>query len=374
MKIVLAFDKFKGSATSQQLNNAVQQALSDHEGLSVISVPLADGGDGTTAVLASNKQGEWQSMSVPGPLISLPPVNASYFQGDDGTAVIEVAAASGLVLVPNELRDPFRMSTLGTGLLMRDAMERGSRHIVLGLGGSATCDAAMGILCALGVEFFDVNGRHLFPSGANLKEIDHIETAGIPHEVKACKFTLLADVDNPLCGERGTAHVYAPQKGADPEQVRQLELGMCHVAEIVGETIATTPGCGAAGGIPSLMMHLLDCELLAGAPYVLSHNGMNDAVMHADLIITGEGRLDRQTMMGKGPGYVINMAHELGIPVAAICGAIEEGFDPKEAGLLTAVGVSDGLPIEEAMDHTSTIKRVSITAQQIVSEFEQSQI
>jgi glycerate kinase len=373
MKIVLAFDKFKGSATSQQLNYAVQQALSDYEGLSVISVPLADGGDGTTAVLASNMQGEWQSMSVPGPLISLPPVNASYFLGDDGTAVIEVAAASGLVLVPNELRDPFRMSTLGTGLLMRDAMERGSRHIVLGMGGSATCDAAMGILCALGVEFFDANGRHLFPCGANLKEIDHIETAGIPHEVKACKFTLLADVDNPLCGERGTAHVYAPQKGADPEQVRQLELGMCHVAEIVGETIATTPGCGAAGGIPSLMMHLLDCELLAGAPYVLDHNGMNDAVMHADLIITGEGRLDRQTMMGKGPGCVINMAHELGIPVAVICGAIEEDFDPKEAGLLTAVGVSDGLPLEEAMDSTSTIKRVSIAAQQIVSEFEQSQ-
>ena len=121
------------------------------------------------------------------------------------------------------------------------------------------------------------------------------------------------------------------------------------------------------------MMHLLDCELLAGAPYVLAHNGMKDAVMHADLIITGEGRLDRQTMMGKGPGYVINMAHELGIPVAAICGAIEEDIDPKEAGLLTAVGVSDGLPIEEAMDHTSTIKRVSIAAQQIVSEFEQSQ-
>lgn len=370
MRIVLAFDKFKGSATSQQLNNAVQQALSDYEGLSVISVPLADGGDGTTAVLAANKPGEWRSMSVPGPLISSPPVNASYFLGDNGTAVIEVATASGLVLVPEELRDPFRMSTLGTGLLMRDAMERGSHHIVLGMGGSATCDAAMGILCALGVEFFDANGRHLFPCGANLREINHIETAGIPHEVKACKFTLLADVDNPLCGERGTAHVYAPQKGADPEQVKQLELGMSHVAEIVGETIATTPGCGAAGGIPSLMMHLLDCELLAGAPYVLAHNGMNEAVEHADLIITGEGRLDRQTMMGKGPGYVINMAHELGIPVAAICGVIEEGFDPMETGLLTAVGVSNGLPLEEAMDPISTLKRVSIAAQQIVSKFE----
>ena len=369
MKIVLAFDKFKGSATSQQLNDAVQQALSDYEGLSVISVPLADGGDGTTTVLAANKQGEWQSMAVPGPLISLPPVNARYFLSDDGIAVIEVASASGLVLVPKELRDPFSMSTLGTGLLMRDAMERGSRHIVLGMGGSATCDAGMGILCALGAEFFDANGRHLFPSGASLKEIDHIETAGIPHEVKACKFTLLADVDNPLCGERGTAHVYAPQKGANPEQVRQLELGMCHVADIVGQRIASRAGCGAAGGIPALMLHLLNCELLAGAPYILAHNGMNEAVNHTDLIITGEGRLDRQTMMGKGPGYVINMAHELGIPVAAICGAIDDNFDPKEADLLIAVGVSHGLPPEEAMDPISTLNRVSVAAQRIVSDF-----
>ena len=372
MKIVLAFDKFKGSATSQQLNDAVRQALSAHEGLAVVSVPLADGGDGTTAVLAANIQGQWQSMTVPGPLITLPPVNARYFLSDDGTAVIEVAAASGLVLVPKELRDPFRMSTLGTGLLMRDAMERGSRHIVLGMGGSATCDAAMGILCALGAEFFDAKGRHLFPGGGNLNEIDYIETAGIPHEVKECKFTLLADVDNPLCGERGTAHVYAPQKGADREQVRQLELGMCHVAEIVGESIATRAGCGAAGGIPSLMMHLLDCDLQAGAPYILAHNGMLDAVKHADLIITGEGRLDRQTLMGKGTGHVINLAHELGIPVAAICGAVDDDFDPKQAGLLTAVGVSDGLPPDEAMDPMSTLNRVSLAAQHIISEFTQS--
>ena len=369
MKIVLAFDKFKGSATSQQLNDAVQQALSEYSGLSVNAVPIADGGDGTTDVLAACKQGQWVSLSVPGPLITLPPVNARYFLCDDSTALIEVAAASGLVLVPDELRDPFRMSTLGTGLMMRDAMERGSRHIVLGMGGSATCDAAMGILCALGAEFFDTNGRHIFPCGGTLREIAHIETAGIPHEVQECLFTLLADVDNPLCGERGTAHVYAPQKGADPEQVRQLELGMRHVTEIVGEEIATRAGCGAAGGIPALMLHLLNCELLAGAPYVLAHNGLNEAIDHADLIITGEGRLDRQTLMGKGPGHVINLAHEQGILVAAICGAVDADFDAEKAGLLAAIGVSDGLPPEKAMDTVSTLERVCSAVQRLVSEF-----
>lgn len=368
MKIVLAFDKFKGSATSQQLNDAVQQALGNEPGLSVSAVPIADGGDGTTEILASCKQGQWVSISVPAPLIFLPPVDARYFLCDDGTALIEVAAASGLVLVPDELRDPYRTSTLGTGLMMRDAMERGCRHIVLGMGGSATCDAAMGILCALGAEFFDSNGRHIFPCGATLGEIVHIETAGIPDEVKECHFTLLSDVDNPLCGERGTAHVYAPQKGADPEQVRRLEMGMRHVAEIVGEEIATRAGCGAAGGIPSLMLHLLNCELLAGAPYVLAHNGMNEAIDHADLIITGEGRLDNQTLMGKGPGHVIKLAHERNIPVTAICGGIDTDFDPKGAGLLAAIGVSEGLPLEEAMDTTSTLNRVCIAARQLITK------
>ena len=359
MKVVLAFDKFKGSATARQLMDAVRDCLDSVEGLELVCVPVADGGDGTVDVLAATCQGQWVTVPTMGPLLQQAPVTASYFLCDDGTALIEVAAASGLALLTEDARDVMRATTLGTGMLMRDAMERGSRNIVLGLGGSATCDAAMGILCALGTEFLDADGHHLYPSGESLEHISHIETFGIPQTVRECHFTLLTDVDNPLCGERGSARIYAPQKGASPEQVEQLERGMLHVADIVGRDIANRAGCGAAGGIPALMMHLLDCELQPGAPYVLDHNRFIEALDGADLVITGEGRLDRQTLMGKAPGRVIQLARERGIPVKAVCGAIASDFDAVEAGLADAVAVSDGLPHNMAMDTAGTLMRVA---------------
>lgn len=359
MKVVLAFDKFKGSATAQQLNEAAQESLRGLDCVTTATAPIADGGDGTTTVLASSCQGQWTAINAPAPLLHLNPVNASYFITDDGTALIETAAASGLALIPPDSRDVMRATTLGTGLLMRDAMERGCRHIVLGLGGSATCDAGMGILSALGAEFLDHEGHYLFPSGASLEHIGHIETRGIPQEVHDTSFTLLTDVDNPLCGPRGTAAVYAPQKGASPQQVEQLERGMQHVAAIVGHDIACMAGCGAAGGIPALMMHLLSCELLPGAPYVLEHSGLPDILTDADLVITGEGRLDRQTFMGKAPGHVIAMAHERGIDVAAVCGIIAPDFDPEQAGLLSTIAVSEGIPFESAMNTNDTLQRVA---------------
>ena len=359
MKVVLAFDKFKGSVTAQQLNEAAQDSLCGLDDVTAVCVPVADGGDGTTEVLAAGSRGQWITVPTMGPFIRRDPVMARYFLYDDGTALIEVAAASGLALLSPEDRDVMQTSTLGTGMLMRDAMERGSRDIVLGLGGSATCDAATGILCALGAEFLDADGHHLFPNGENLEKIARIETCGIPQAVRDCRFTLLTDVDNPLCGERGSARIFAPQKGASPGQVEQLERGMEHVQAIVGEEIALQPGCGAAGGIPSLMMHLLDCRLLPGAPFVLERNGMAEALDGADLVITGEGRLDRQTLMGKGPGCVIRMARDRGIPVVAVCGAIAPDFDADSAGLARAVAVSEGLPLDEAMDPDGTLMRVA---------------
>lgn len=367
MKVVLAFDKFKGSATSQQLNEAAQDSLRGLDDVTTVCVPVADGGDGTTQVLAAARQGQWVTSPVMGPLLQQAPVQASYFLCDDGTALIEVAAASGLALLPPEERDVMRATTLGTGLLMRDAMEHGARHIVLGLGGSATCDGAMGILCALGAEFLDADGHHLYPSGESLEQIARIETFGIPQTVRDCRFTLLTDVDNPLCGKRGTAHIYAPQKGASPEQVEQLERGMLHVAGIIGDDLAKRPGCGAAGGIPALMLHLLDCELLPGGPYVLAQNGIDKALEDADLVITGEGRLDAQTLMGKGPGCVIQMAQERGIPVAAVCGAIAPDFDLETSGLAHAAAVSDGLSHDEAMDTEGTLMRVGLAVRRLLS-------
>lgn len=366
MKVVLAFDKFKGSVSSRQLNEAVQESLCGLDDVTVVCVPVADGGDGTVEVLSAWCRGQWVTVPTMGPLLHQTPVTASYYLCDDGVALIEVAAASGLALLPDEDHNVMKSTTLGTGMLMRDAMERGARHIVLGLGGSATCDAAMGILCALGAEFLDEDGRHLYPSGESLEQIAHIETRGIPQAVRDCRFTLLTDVDNPLCGERGTAHIFAPQKGASPDQVEQLERGMVHVAALVGDEVACRPGCGAAGGIPALMMHLLDCELLPGAPYVLAQNGFVDALAGADLVVTGEGRLDAQTMMGKGPGCVIKMARECHIPVVAICGTIAPEFDPKTAGLKAAIAVCDGLPLDEAMNPESTLMRVARAIRQLL--------
>ena len=368
MKVVLALDKFKGSATATELNDAARQALDSLPGVETVCIPIADGGDGTTAVLAASCPGQWVTMSAPAPLLHLNPVNASYYCCEDGTAIIEVAAASGLARVPDGERDILRATTLGTGLMMRDAMERGCRHIVLGLGGSATCDAGMGIMSALGAEFLDHERHHLYPSGASLEHITHIETRGIPHEVRDCRFTLLTDVDNPLYGERGSARIYGPQKGASPQQTEQLERGMIHVADIVGNAIANEPGCGAAGGIPALMMHLLDCELQPGAPFVLDRCGLDSALDGADLVITGEGQLDSQTFMGKGPGHVIARARACGIPVAAVCGAIAPDVDPVAAGLKAAIAVSDGLPLELAMDHAGTLLRVTNAIQGLAKD------
>lgn len=359
MKIVLAFDKFKGSVTAQQLNEAAQDCLCGLDGVTAVSIPVADGGDGTTTVLAANRKGQWVTVPTMAPLLHKDPVAAQYFLCDDGTALIEVAAASGLALLAPEERDVMRATTLGTGMLMRDSLERGATSIVLGLGGSATCDAAMGIMCALGAEFLDADGHHLYPSGESVEKIAHIETFGIPQTVRDCPITLLTDVDNPLCGERGTAHIFAPQKGALPDQVEQLERGMIHLSGIVGADIADLAGCGAAGGIPALMLHLLNCRLLPGAPFVLAQNHLAEALDGADLVITGEGRLDNQTLMGKAPGCVIQMARERGISVAAVCGAIAPDFDPSSSGLKAAIAVSDGLPLDEAMDPDGTLMRVS---------------
>lgn len=367
MKVVLAFDKFKGSATAQQLNEAAQQGLCGLDDVTTICVPVADGGDGTTAVLASSRTGQWVTIHAPAPLLSLNPVNASYYCCDDGTAFIEVAAASGLALVPEGKRDVMRATSLGTGLMMLDAIERGCHEIILGLGGSATCDGGMGILCALGAEFLDHENHHLYPSGASLERIASIENRGIPLGVQQCHFTLLNDVDIPLCGETGAALEFAPQKGASPEQARQLESGLRHLASIIGNGIADMPGCGAAGGIPALMIFLLPhCELLPGAPYVLDHCGLDQALDGADLVITGEGRLDRQTLMGKGPGLVIDRARSRGIPVIAVCGSIDADFDSATAGLADAIAVSGALPHDLAMDTTSTLMRVSTAVRKLI--------
>jgi len=370
MKLVVAFDKFKGSATAQQLNQAAAQAARLIDNVHVVEMPVADGGDGTTAALANNTAGQWFQATVNGPLHTCPPVNATYFVTQDNTAIIEVASANGLALLADKERDVMHTSTWGTGMLIADAIERGCRHVVLGLGGSASCDGGMGLMAALGVEFIDVNGHLLPPCGSSLEHIADIDTSGIQTSVLDTHFSLLADVNNPLCGGNGAAATYAPQKGASTQQVEQLERGLRHVANIVGEHIANAAGCGAAGGIPSLMLHTLSCELVPGARYVLEHNGMEAALNDADMVITGEGRLDATSLMGKATGTVLEMAHS--IPVVAICGSVDSTFLAAQSGFERIIDLGHGLHHDVAMETQGTLNRVQQAVHLIIQQYKKS--
>lgn len=356
MKWLVAFDKFKGSLTSQQLNDVAKQAIQRADADSVVTqVMVADGGDGTVAALAAHQDGQWLTAMVEAPLPWLAPVQASYFITTSNIAIIEVAQASGLSLVPEHQRQVMRASSKGTGELIKHALEQGCRQVVLGLGGSATCDGGMGLLAALGVEFYDIDHRQLDACGQAMEHINKIDTSRLIAEAKECSFTLLTDVKNPLYGPHGAAAIYAPQKGATPSQVVALERGLRRLATIIGDDIARQQGAGAAGGIPALMCHLLHARLIDGAPYILEQNGFSIALNQTDWVITGEGQFDQQSMMGKAPGYIIQMAKTHHKPVTVVCGLADEGVDYTTLGVHEAIAISKGLPMELAMQpsHTS---------------------
>jgi len=355
MKLVVAFDKFKGSVTARQLNDAVAQVC---HGITVVPVAVADGGDGTVEALAAGREGEWVTTVVTAFLPDARDVNARYFVTPDATAWMELATASGLALLGNSKRRVLYANTWGTGMMIADAVERGCRHVVLGLGGSATCDAGMGLLAALGVEFDDAQGRLLRPCGASLERVAVIDPSGVQQAVLDTRLTLLADVSNPLCGDLGAARVYAPQKGATLRQVEQLERGLQHIASLLSPDLTNMEGAGAAGGVAPLVCHLLNGELVHGADYVLQQNGFEQALADADLVITGEGRLDATSMMGKATGTVARMAAKHGVPVVAICGSVEPKFEASMAGFAQAIDLSVGASSELVMNQADTIARL----------------
>ena len=291
MRIVVAIDKFKGSATSRQLCDAIEQAINQNSpGIEVIKVPIADGGDGTMQTIKELLGYQCQEfhVQVPGCLECLPPVHAHYlFDDENVTAYMDLATASGLALVPIGERDVMHASTIGAGVMIAHAIENGARNIVLGLGGSATCDGAMGILAAQGCEFLDVQGNVIRPCGGNLSLIDHIDTQGLSQRVRDVSFTLLTDVDNPLLGEQGAAAVFAPQKGASPQQVAELENGLSNLARFMPENVVIMPGAGAAGGVAAGMVAMLDAVITPGVNFVLELSNFDKIVADAQIVITG---------------------------------------------------------------------------------------
>ena len=321
MKIVLAFDKFKGVATSHEVAMAARGAiLAVVPDAQVVAIACADGGEGTMEAL-SPACSQRVSVEVCGPLPDMR-VRVAYTISH-GTAVIEMATASGLALLAGAQRDVMHATTRGTGMLIRHAIDHGARRVTLGIGGSATNDCGMGILAALGFRFLDQQGCELAPCGANLSKVARIDADAVPQQVRDTRFDVITDVDNPLCGAHGAAAVYAPQKGASSRQVQLLDEGARHFSQFMPEGVAEAPGAGAAGGVGAGLMAFLNATLHPGADAVLRFLKVDEAIADADVVMTGEGKMDVSTAHGKLPYAVARLCRKRGVPVVALCGILE---------------------------------------------------
>ncbi|SHO47883.1 glycerate kinase [Desulfopila aestuarii] len=361
MKIVVAPNAFKGSLSAIDAANAMRKGI--HAALpacEVVSVPVADGGDGFTEVMTEALKGELIQVAVHGPRMKRCDAFFGYIR-ETGVAIIEMAKASGLALLPDEQRNPMETSTYGTGELILAALDRGATRIIIGLGGSATCDGGIGMAAALGYTFSDISGTELPPIGKSLQSIHTIDTSGADHRLTKIDFSGICDVTNPLFGLDGASHVYSPQKGASLEEVRLLDKGLENLAGVIlrdlGKDVATMPGGGAAGGLGAGLFAFLGARLEKGIDVVMELVQLRNACHGADLVITGEGQIDFQTKFDKAPAGVARIAKEMGIPCIAICGGIGERIDELHDIGITAVFSICQRPmaLESAMRDSSSL-------------------
>lgn len=331
MKVVVAPDKFKGSLSAPDAARAIARGVKKVSPDAAVDViPMADGGEGTVEALVAATQGTFREARVTGPMGK--PVNARYgVLGDQRTAVIEMASASGLVLVPNDKRDPLRATTRGTGELLLAAIEAGAQRVILGIGGSATNDGGAGLGQALGYRLLDADGRDIGPGGGALDKLARIEEAGRHAALDAVEIAVACDVDNPLCGPRGASAIYGPQKGATPAMVALLDRNLAHFAEIVerdlGRAILDLPGSGAAGGLGGGLAAFASGRIEPGVTLVIRAVGLADRLREADLCLTGEGALDGSSAFGKTAVGVARLAHSFDCPTIALVGTIGEGAE-----------------------------------------------
>jgi glycerate kinase len=361
MKIVVAPDSYKGSLTAVEVAESIEQGIKKvFIDADVIKVPMADGGEGTVQSLVDCTGGQIVKAVVKGPLLK--DVEAFYgILGDGSTAVIEMAAASGLPLIPQDERNPMRTTTYGTGELLKHAMDRGCRNFYIGLGGSATNDGGAGMLMALGARFLDAGGCDIGFGGSSLGNLRRIDISEMDPRIKECSITAACDVDNPLCGSYGASHIFGPQKGAGPEMVDVLDENLLNFSKIIkkdlGCEIKDVPGAGAAGGLGGGLMAFLDAKLMRGIDIVINITGLREKVKGADLVITGEGMIDYQTAYGKTPSGVVKVAKEKNIPVIAIAGGIGNGAETLyEKGFDSIFSIVDKpMPLEEAIQNGSEL-------------------
>ena len=370
MKAVIAMDSFKGSLSSIEAGNAVKQAFLDTLGGEADVFPIADGGEGTTETLLTALHGTRVERTVTGPLGE--PVDAFYGIVDEGkTAVMELATAAGLPLVPKNLRNPMNTTTYGVGELIRDALDRGIRKFVMGIGGSATNDGGLGMLSALGMKFLDQEGTPCGIFGRDVLRIAGICQDGLDPRLQDCSFRVACDVTNPLCGKNGASAVFGPQKGADEAMADVLDRGLKQYAglteKILGCSIQNTPGAGAAGGVGFALMAFFNAKLEPGIGLVLDLQNVENTMKTADLIITGEGRLDAQTAMGKAPCGVAALAKNHAKPVIAFSGCIGEGAQAcNEHGIDAYFPIlREPVSVEEAMEPKTARENLYQTAAQV---------
>lgn len=357
MKIIVCPDSFKGSLSSLEAADAIARGVKIGLGSSnveTIKVPLADGGEGTVEALVRATGGEVRWVTVSDPLLR--PVKSFFgILGDGRTAAIEMAAASGLTLLKDEERNPMITSTFGTGELIQAALDAGAEKIVIGIGGSATNDGGAGAMTALGARFLDTDGNQLRPGGAALADLADIDLSGFRVPLDRVRIEVACDVTNPLTGPTGASAVYGPQKGATPEMVAQLDVALSNYAQVIAKmlnkNIAEMPGAGAAGGLGAGLAAFLNADLRSGIDMVLDAANFDEALKDADLVITGEGKIDEQTAYGKTIGGVLARASKAGVPVVAVAGAVAGNIQALyDAGLTAAFSIVSGpTSLAEAM-------------------------
>lgn len=346
MKIVIAPDSFKGSLTAVEVSNAIGQGVREiFPEAEIVKIPMADGGDGTVQCLVNATGGEILKEKVTGPLGD--EVLASYgILGDKKTAVIEMAEASGLTLVPENKRNPLITTTYGTGQLIKAALDQGCRKMIIGIGGSATNDGGAGMVQALGVKLLDKDGKEISFGGGELKNVFRIDTKYLDNRLSQTKVLIASDVSNPLCGPKGASRIYGPQKGATPEMIEELDDSLAYFAKIIkrdlNKDVRDIPGAGAAGGLGASLIAFLDAELKPGIEIIIEIVKLEQAIKDADLVITGEGKIDSQTIYGKAPIGVAKIAKKYNIPVIAVAAIIGDDADiVHQYGINTLIKISE---------------------------------
>ena len=360
MHIVTAIDSFKGSLSAQKAAEAIERGIrSVYPQASICNFPLADGGEGLAEAILAVRGGTKRDVCVKDPLGR--DITAFYGLLDDRTAVIEMAAASGLPLLTESERNPMHATSYGTGQLIRAALDDGCKSIILGLGGSATNDGGLGMAQALGIRFLDADGKEVVPGGEGLAQVAAIDASGRDKRLDNVFLRLACDVTNPLCGADGASHVFGGQKGADEAMRAELDASMAHYAAMIcketGQDFTKTKGAGAAGGLSIPLLAFWQAEVASGIELVLDLLQIDSALQQADLVITGEGRLDGQTLFGKAPVGVAKRAKLYQKPVIALTGSIGDGYRDVYGGGIDAVfSVQNGpMSLAESMAKTEEL-------------------